>query len=43
MIDFIQGVRPMGRLEPVDDVQKLTGNAPRSFEQWASANLAAFA
>lgn len=43
MIDFIQGVRPMGRLEPVDGVQKLTGNAPRSFEQWASANLAAFA
>jgi len=42
MIDFIQGVRPMGRLAPVDGVQKLTGNAPRSFEQWAGANIAAF-
>jgi len=43
MIDFIQGVRSMGRLEPVDGVQKLTGHAPRSFEQWANASLAAFA
>jgi uncharacterized protein YbjT (DUF2867 family) len=42
MIDFIQGVRPMGRLEPTDGVKQLTGRAPRSFEQWVAANIGAF-
>jgi uncharacterized protein YbjT (DUF2867 family) len=42
MIDFIQGIRPMGRIEPANGVQTLTGQAPRSFEQWVGANIAAF-
>jgi uncharacterized protein YbjT (DUF2867 family) len=42
MIDFIQGVRAMKRIEPTDTVQKLTGKPPRTFAQWANDNIAAF-
>ena len=42
MIDFIQGVRPMGRIEPVGGVKQLTGKEPRTFAQWVDANIAAF-
>lgn len=42
MIDFIAGVRGMGRIEPNDGVRQLTGQAPRTFAQWAAANAGAF-
>ncbi len=42
MIDFIAGVRGMGRIEPNDGVRQLTGHAPRTFAQWAEANAGAF-
>ncbi len=42
MMDFIQGIRPMGRIEPADGVKQLTGKEPRTFAQWVQSNIAAF-
>jgi uncharacterized protein YbjT (DUF2867 family) len=43
MMNLIQMLRGMGRIEPYpQDVQTLTGHAPRTFRQWAEANRDAF-
>lgn len=42
MVGLIQMLRGLGRIEPTQDVQAVTGHKPRTFRQWAEANAAAF-
>jgi (4-alkanoyl-5-oxo-2,5-dihydrofuran-3-yl)methyl phosphate reductase len=42
MIGLIQLLRSFGRIEPTQDVEKLTGRPARTFRQWAEANAGAF-
>jgi uncharacterized protein YbjT (DUF2867 family) len=42
MIGLIQLLRSFGRIEPTQDVQKVTGRPARTFRQWAETNAGAF-
>jgi (4-alkanoyl-5-oxo-2,5-dihydrofuran-3-yl)methyl phosphate reductase len=42
MVNLIQFLRQLGRVEPTNDVKTLTGKQPRTFRQWAEANAGAF-
>jgi (4-alkanoyl-5-oxo-2,5-dihydrofuran-3-yl)methyl phosphate reductase len=42
LLGLTQTLRAAGRMEPTEDVQAVLGREPRSFRQWAEANLAAF-
>jgi (4-alkanoyl-5-oxo-2,5-dihydrofuran-3-yl)methyl phosphate reductase len=42
LLGLTQTLRAAGRMEPTEDVRAVLGREPRSFRQWAEANLAAF-
>jgi uncharacterized protein YbjT (DUF2867 family) len=42
MVGLIQTLRSLGHIAPTADVKTVLGREPRSFEQWAQANAAAF-
>jgi uncharacterized protein YbjT (DUF2867 family) len=42
IVDLAKGIRSYGKVPPTDTVQQLTGNAPKTFEQFLTENLAAF-
>ncbi|HTV54265.1 MAG TPA: NAD(P)H-binding protein [Terriglobia bacterium] len=42
LLGLTQTLRAAGRMEPTEDVRNVLGREPRSFQQWAEANLAAF-
>lgn len=42
MVNMVQALRSIGRIEPAGGVKTLTGHEPRTFQQWAQANAGAF-